>query len=720
MASASFGVGWIEIFLFLLGGSGLLGMPPGDRDAAFLKAAPQNSLIYVEWAARGPGKVGAPGVDGLVADPEIQFLLKTIEAGLAPAGEPGADPDYEHSQFSSVDSLRLASLLTAHPGCIYATIDPAPAANGLLFVPNPQDLLKRLHVGVIIDAGADSDAIIDAFNVMSGKEVPHQPEMHAIPVPNGPQIVIHQEGTRLLVGVGANTITQIQAGLRGEVKGLDSSPRFQTGWKRIGLERVGSVTWFDVRGTTNIVLQSLGPAGAIAQPIIKGVGADALDYLLTGAGVVDGTVVQRSFLSTGGRTDGILLVAGSPPLKIEQLSHIPIDSDLVLAGSLSLGQVVQGVRELVGKTHPLSVQVFDETLKELEKELGLNLVNDVYPAFGNAWTAFSSPSEGGIAGSGLVAALEVRDPAKAQALYDRLLQLVEQALVPQGVEFGGEVELKQQEFLGHSISYVNGSGLSFGVNPSMIPTFCLTRGHLLFAVHPQAMKAHLRHLGQRRPGFDQVAMKKLSLTKDELLLGCYLDGVHSVQALSGLVPFMGQTIAEIVHTQGGTFDPFVIPSGAALIPYAGDITLSVARVNDGILMESRNPHLGIAMITGFVMINNWFHTGYEGYLEAQSKPAMDNGGLGVAEGQVVPAVAEKAAEPPKEKGGDAAARRAAPIIMKALIPDGVQQFIPDEVFRKLAEPPSPEALKQREKRRKELEAKKRERLERRRPKQPVP
>lgn len=720
MASASVGLGWIEIFLFLLGGSGLLGMPPGERDAALLKAAPQNSLLYVEWAARGPGKVDAPGIDGLIADPEIQFLLKSIETGLLPENEHGVDPDQEHSQFSSRDSFRLAKLLTAHPGCIFVTFDPPPAANGLLFVPNPQDLLKRLHVSVIIDAGTDSDAIVDAINQLSGHEIPHQPAMHTIPVPNGVQINIHQEGTRLLIGLGANTVAQIQAGLRGEVKGLDTNPRFQAGWKRVGIDRVGAVSWFDVRNTTNIVLQSLGPAGAIAQPIIQGLGADALDYLLTGAGVVEGTVVQRSFLATGGRTDGILLVAGSPPLKIEQLSHIPIDSDLVIAASLSVGQVVKGVRELVGKTHPLSVQVFDETLKELETELGLNLVNDVYPAFGNAWTAFSSPSEGGLAGSGLIAALEVRDPGKAQVLYDRLLQLVEQALAPQGAEFGGDVELKQQEFLGHAISYVNGSGLSLGVNPTVIPTFCLTRGHLLFAVHPQAMKAHLRHLALQRPGFDRVAMKKLSLTKDELLLGCYLDGVRSVQTLSGLIPFLGQTMAEIVHTQGGTFDPFVIPSSAALVPYAGDITLSVARVNDGILMESRNPHLGIGMIAGFVTVNNWFHTGYAGYLQAQSKPATNEGGLGLAEGQVVPAVAEKPAEAPKEKPADAAARRVAPIMMKALIPDGVQQFIPDDVFRKLAEPPSPEALKQREERRKELEARKRDRLERRRPKQPLP
>lgn len=724
MAATTVGLGWIEILLFLLGGSGLLGMPPGDRDPAFLKAAPQNSLLFIEWSARGSGQVDAPGIDGFAADPEIQMLLKAINAGLMPADDSAEEDD---RQVAVRDFFRLAMLITAHPGCVFVTIDPPRAPNGLQFVPNPLEVLSRIHFSLVIDAEADSNAIIDAFNRVTRQEIPYQPKMHSFPGAAGQEMQIHQEGNRLLIGLGAETIARTLAGLRGEVPGLDTNPRFLAGWKRVSLERVGSLTWFDIRSTTEIAVSALGPAGAIAQPILKGLGIDAFDYLVTGAGVVDGTVIQRTFIATGGRTDGILLLAGGPPLKLDQLAHIPADSDFVLAGSLSPGHVVQGIRELIAKSHPLSVNIFDETIKELEAELQLSLANDVYPAFGSAWTAFSSPSEGGVAGSGLIVALEVRDPAKAQVLYDRLLQLVEQALAPQGAEFGGDVELKQQEFLGHAISYVNGTGLSYGVTPTAIPTFCLTRRHLLFAVHPQAMKAHLRHMGKQIPGFNRVAGKKMSLAKNELLLVGYLDGARSVQTLSGLVPFLGQTMAEISHTQGWTFDPFTIPSSAALVPYAGDVTLSLARDNTGLMVESRNPHLGLGMLAGFVLANDWFHTGYENYLQVQQLPQLpagDGAGLGAAEGAVVPAAAVQpaAAQPAelKEKTGDAMTRRAAPILLKAVIPDNIQQFIPEDVFRRLSEPPSPEALKAREDRRKELEERRRDRLERRRPKLPAP
>ena len=66
MAAPSFGVGWLEVLFILLGGSGLLGMPPGERDALLLKAAPQQTLLYFEWAGRGAGQPGAAGIDGLV------------------------------------------------------------------------------------------------------------------------------------------------------------------------------------------------------------------------------------------------------------------------------------------------------------------------------------------------------------------------------------------------------------------------------------------------------------------------------------------------------------------------------------------------------------------------------------------------------------------------------------------------------------------------------
>ena len=710
MATTSVGVGWMEILLILLGGGGLMGMPPGERDPAFLKAAPPQSIAYVEWAARTGGKPGVPGIDGFAADPEILALVGAIEKSLLPAA-PVADDEPEQPPGLT---FHLAKLISGHAGCAFAVADPVQPGVGLLNIPNPAEVMGRFHVCLIVNAGADSAAIIDGLKQATHNDIPMPPQMHQIPGPMGQSLTIHQDGDRLLLGLGVGTIERAMNGLREKSIGLDANPRFAAGWKRVAMDRIGSLAWVDLKGAADVATSSMGPAGLVAQAVIRGSGADALDSVVSATGVIEGNVIQRSFVTTGGRTDGVMVLTKSPALRIEQFSHIPADSDLVLAGSLDAGQVVAGIRDVLAKTNPLAVKLFDETTRELEAELGLNLGQIVYPAFGNAWTAFSSPSEGGPVGTGMIMAIEVRDPEKAKIVFDRLMELLEQSLVSDPELDLTSAEVKHQDFLGHSIYYVNRHGLGYGISPAIIPSFCLTRGHLLFGLHPQALKAHVRYLSVRRPGFESVAARKLSLANDELLFASYLDGTRATQTLGGLAPFIAQSFSDIALDQGYEFDPFLIPSMTALAPYAGDVTLSVTRQQNGLLAESKNPHIGIALLTVIHWFRSQYHVNYETLLDARRlrRQSVLNAGLGAAEGQVAPAAAQKPA-PLTEKPGDVAARRATPILLRTFVPDGAQQFIPDDLIRKLSEPPTPEMLQQREERRKLQEERRRERAERR-------
>ena len=92
-------------------------------------------------------------------------------------------------------------------------------------------------------------------------------------------------------------------------------------------------------------------------------------------------------------------------------------------------RLFQESRKLVASTRPLAVRVFDEAVKQLEKELELSIVNDVLPAFGDVFTAFDSPAAGGMVATSLVVSLEVRDARKATVVsgFDRLMKLVDQS-----------------------------------------------------------------------------------------------------------------------------------------------------------------------------------------------------------------------------------------------------------------------------------------------------
>ena len=726
MQATSVGIGWIQTLLLVLGGSGLLGMPPGDRDPAFIKAAPASSLVYLEWSARGPGKSNARGIDGLVADPEIQQFLAAVDQALQPMDEPNPDG----TQSDSGHLYQLASLMTSVPGYLCVTAAPLPARNNeLIAVPTPAELLSRFQIAIVVDAGPNAAATIDAMNKAYHLEIPNQPKRFLLPGLMNQKVVVHQEGARLILGIGEGTLDTTLAGLQGGVPGLDSNSRFASNWQRVKADRVGSVAWIDLKGTADVVLQSVGPAGILGQVIIKGSGADALDCVISSTGVVEGQVIQRTFLATAGQTNGVLMFAKGNPLRLAQLAHIPADSDVVLAASLDLGQTFTGVRDLIARTNPLVVRVFDEAIRESEAELNLNLAHDVFPAFGNGWTAFSSPSEGGLVGSSLIVGVEVRDHAKASKVFDTLMQLVDQSLATGDADTEGpQSELHKHDFLGTTICHIKRRGLVYGLTPTISPTFCLTEKHILFAVHPQAMKAHLRHIQAHRPGFDTVAREKLSLTNQDLLLASYVEGARSIQVLAGLLPFLGEALVEMNHMNGIDFDAFAIPSLAALAPYAGDVTLTVTRQADGLLAESRNPHVGAVMLGTVGWLHSWMQPDYDIIMQTrrqQAQPGLNAGlgapaGLGAAEGQVVPVAAEKPAQPAQEGVGAAAARRVAPLLIKALVPDNIQPAIPPDVFRILSEPPSPEALQRREERRKELEERRRIRAERRKGLPPTP
>ena len=79
-------VGVSELLILLLGLGGpfnqLLGFPPGERDPSLVHAAPADSLLYIEWSARGQGKAGAAGIDGLVADPEVVVFFDRFKSAI--------------------------------------------------------------------------------------------------------------------------------------------------------------------------------------------------------------------------------------------------------------------------------------------------------------------------------------------------------------------------------------------------------------------------------------------------------------------------------------------------------------------------------------------------------------------------------------------------------------------------------------------------------------
>ncbi len=715
-AQASQGLWEIVLFWFFTGSS-LLGLPPGERDVSLLRAVPPQTLAYFEWAARGPGQAGAAGVDGFTADQEIRQFFEFLDEALAKRSIAN-DDDPLHEVRRELP--QLAKRITAHPGCLFVGFEPRPQNKA--GIENWLNMLMGLHGGVILSLGEDADATWKSLKItlssvpefVDSENSPTQ----TIPLPiPGYQCVMHREGQRILMALGDGTLTRTIEGLSGRQPGLDTNPRFREAIKRVAIPRVATVGWLDVQGIVGSASAALGPLGGLVKPVLAQVGADALDHVVQCSGVDNGTMMQRSFVATSGRTDGIMTLVAGRPIQAQDFRHIPADSDLVLAASINLTNIYREARQILSRVQPLSLRLFDESVKQLEAELELKILDDLLPAFGDLVTAFDSPASGGMIATSLVVGLEVRDQKKAAVVFDRLIKLAEQSLSSDHGELHDELGLiRSQPFLDNTIYYVGHSESGYGTGLSTRPCVCLTDRHLLLAVHPQAMKAQLRQMSSMTPGFDQEAKRKLALPDGEPFAYAFLNGPRFNGLVGAALPYLVPTFLIRLDLEGLSMDSFSFPSAAAISPYFGDSTATVVRKKDGLLFETKNAPPVIVSLALVSVYRAWHSTAFEFMEEAKRHNALDaeQAQLGAVGDAVVPALAETKTPPePAVKSNPPARSRWAPFLLKALAPNQIQQLIPESTLNQLEEGPSPSTIQRREAAQKRREDVRRRREERR-------
>ena len=705
---AQAGIGMWELLIFwIFTGSGLMGLPPGERDLALLKSVPPQTLVYFEWASRGQGMAGAPGIDGFAADPEIRQLFEKLDVAFSRTDVAGSDQIRELQS----EMRQLVKRLTAVPGCVFVGFEPAPANKpGLALW---LAILNGMHGGAIFSTGNETDDLWAKFNrvltATPGFTFDGSSMTQVIPVAiPGYKLVMHREGSRIIFAFGEGTLPRILDGLSGQLPGLEANQRFRQSIERVAVPRVSTVGWVDGRGIVDAVMAGLGPLGALVRPVLTMVRFDAVDHVVLIAGVNREVMVKRTFVGTGGITNGVMVLFSGQPIQAYQFAHVPADADLVVAASVSLKGIFQEARNLLATARPLAVRVFDEAVKEFETEIGLNIVDGVLPAFGDVITAFDSPAAGGMIATSLVVSLEVRDAQKAQSVFDHLMKLIEQSIVSGHANAlpHESISIRQQQFLGYTVFYLN----STGSGRPMTPTFCLTEKHLLFSIHPQAMKSQLKFLQSNGPGFDRQFADRVNPPAGEVLSYAYLNGPRAYGVLGSVMPYLGHAIIGQLEAHGLAIDSFSIPTASAFSSYFGDSTALLIRLPDGLLIESQNAPPITAAIAGITAYEAWHRSQPDWNVDAPRN--LSDGGDGVQLGPVTSdgSPVDADAKPPVatvSKGNPSPYRKLAPLFLKALIPDDVQQMIPESAFRQLEDGPSAATIERREEARKKREERRR-------------
>lgn len=596
--------------LFWGGGmSGTMGLPPGERDAKLVRTAPADALVYLEWAERGPGKRGAKGIDGFAADPEVQRFFNDVWKAIQTGVEKETSRGRPEEQVLGKHIPAMVRILLSRSGCLSATLDE----KGVKLAeagPGPAKwlaLVNGMKVCLVVNGGKEADAIAghlkELVNLLPADKRKKDLNRQPIPLPDSPpefSLTLHRHGNYFILGFGKGVIDTAIAGLDGKSQGLAANKDFAAAAGKVSFDRTANITFLNVKAGVKKAEAIVGPQVA---NIVKMLGLDTLDTLVTSTGVVDGEIRARSYLGTGGKTDGVLALFSGRGIKPADLAHVPADSDLVVAFSMNAANVLNAARTIVAAADKPSAARLDALIKAFENELGLNVQKDLFAAFGDVWVLHDSKSAGGFYLTSLVASLEVKDHTKALDVFTKMMDVLEEKL-PGEIRGGGRfgrrraINRKRQEFMGETIYYIN----IVGEFAPFAPAFCLTKTHLLVAPHPQALKAHIRFLKSGDAKFSDRMGKEFPLPEGDVLGLSYFESNRLLRLVYAFAPYFGQVVASMVQSEGAEIDIFSLPSARGVLPYFGDSFSTTVRTPQGILSESRNVNPAASAAGAFMLM----------------------------------------------------------------------------------------------------------------------
>ncbi|GAB4145323.1 MAG: hypothetical protein Tsb009_17440 [Planctomycetaceae bacterium] len=577
--------------LFWGGGvTGMMGLPPAERDATLAQCPPANAVLYMEWSSRSSGKPGGKGIDGFAGDPEIRAFFKELEAAILKAVEKESANGNAVERTMAQSLPYLIKTFLNHSGCLYAGFDPKVLANAGQGPARWMAAMAGVKVTLIVNAGDDADAmaakiskLLELLPEEARKENLNRQQIPLpVPVP-GASLILHRHKKYFILGFGKGAVDQAVSGLTGKTKGLLGNEQFVAASKKVAFKRMANLTWVDAKTILKTAEAIVGPQ---VQAMAKMIGADSLGHVMTSTGVVEGEIRTKTSIATGGKTDGIFSLLAGRAMKPADFSHIPADSDFVYAVSINAPKILTAVKKITAAADPGSKQVLDELIKQLEEELGLSLEKDLFAAFGDVWTFHDSKSSGGFLISSLVGSLEVRDPAKAEDVFSKLMDTLEESL-PSGNRRRFRpyrVTLRKKPFLNATIYYINTVGDEF----PFAPAFCLTNKRLLVAPHPQALKAHLRFLKSGDANFMTKLTKNNEFPTGDLICYNFCESKRLLRYFVIVAPYVGQMILSETQSLGGfDLDIFSVPSARAILPYFGNSSSAMSRTKEGLFIEGK-------------------------------------------------------------------------------------------------------------------------------------
>ncbi|MEM7203224.1 MAG: hypothetical protein AAF628_23380 [Planctomycetota bacterium] len=541
------------MFAVILGLPFLYGVPPLPEDPALLRAAPADSVAYVQWfgTAAAEGTAPTSRTERLLAEPGVQRLLQRVR---------GAVRDQLFEEFDHPLAPAVAGLvetLLQRPGCAFVTLTEADFGGGMVVALGERGdevttLLRRLE-GALIELMGDQAAPLAApQSVAMG--------FRALPtLPDTPPVAWRVRDGYLAVAVGEGVASQIAAGLAGE-PGLAGRAALQRVHEAVRVARPMFRSFLDLERLLQFARAHSMPH---QQYTMDAAGLRGVQALISETGLEGPHCVSRTMLGlTEGRARAVAALTGRP-LDPAVLGIVPGDATCAAAARLDPLLLLRGLRELLEVVDPREFAELDRGIDEFEEHTGLDLRRDVLAPLGDVVAAWSAPSQGGALMFGPTAALTIDDAEAFGRAFATIMKTLEgnASQRPETGRIPRDVYLERTTWGDREVWYLN----PIGDFMPFAPAWCVTDTHLLLALYPQQIFATL---DRGVDGATSLGARPELAGRRGSMLG-WLDSEAMVGTGFPLAMAIGALVFSDLQRDGFDLDLAALPPLTSLTPHLG-------------------------------------------------------------------------------------------------------------------------------------------------------
>ncbi len=580
----------LQIAVLLLlggGGGGMLGIPPEAEDPLMAKVAPADCWFYMTWSGSAqPSSSSSNSVERLLSEPQVKQFQAVLAAQFdelikTAAGQTG-DPQ---AQAMVAELSKLLAKLRHHSAAIFLA--------DLKFGPSGPNGPPQVAGGILVNLGGEVASVKTSLEKFQNdfatgkftkKEIENVPFYRIELAPTAPVITWGTRGKYLIIGLGEGSAEEILTRAKGTAPSWLTDVR-----KRLSVPRVSTFSYVNVPKIVAFAqLATQDPKFATG---IKAFGADKIGAIASISGLDETSYVSRCWVPVNGQPTGLLAWLNMKPLTSADLSVIPATAPVGIAFKLDLALIVEAWLAMASQVDPKAAADMQTGLANSEKQIGINLRQDIFQSLGDTWRIYADAQGGGLIG-GWTIRVSVRDGQKLGSAYQKLMGMANNALGGQPGQPArpGMPTLKTSQVAGQTVYSL---GLPQPGIP-VAPSWCLTNSDLYISAN---FKPIQNALGSKEgKSLADVPHVASIFSGNSAPLACAV--LDMKQIIRTLYPLL--QVAQNAAAQAGAkipFDVSKLPPVDVVEKHLQPSVYVLNRMTDGIEFSSRETLVGAGPTT---------------------------------------------------------------------------------------------------------------------------